>query len=136
MSYSKIALAGTVGSVPKTMTIDEQLNYTTFTLYIRATYVAEPKGWDYYYEAHRIVCVGTLGEFALSIKMDAKIEVEGELRSRLHTIHLTENKDLQITYRVWEIIATSIRPDMSYAAATQKGDVSAALNALYKPVES
>jgi single-stranded DNA-binding protein len=131
MSYSKISLAGTVGSVPKTLTIKEDLTYTAFDLFTGGSYPGKSGEAVEYHERHRITCVGTLDILARSIKMGARIVVEGELRSLRQTLDLNSRVDIQITYRVWEVVANSIRQDDNYPTANSEREVAAALIARY-----
>lgn len=131
MSHNKVSLAGMVGSVPKTVTIREDLTYTSFDLFTEGSYQNEAEEEVGYHERHRIICVGTLDTFARSVRMGAHLVVEGELRSHRETLDLNHRVDIQITFRVWEVVANSIQPDIDDHGATQERDTAAALIARY-----
>lgn len=136
MHYNQISIAGMVGSVSKTLLIKGDLYYTTFTLHSHGHYLTASGEEENYYEAYEIVCVGSLEKVGRSISMGQMVEFEGELRSRIRTIDLNHRADIRISYRCWEVVATSIRPNMSYTAANQTENVTEALIALYPPEES
>ena len=131
MSHNKVSLAGMVGSVPKTLTIKEDIPYTSFDLFTDGSYQNRAGKEVGYHERHRIICVGTLDTFARSVKMGAHLVVEGELRSHRETLDLNHRADIQITFQVWEVVATSIQPDVNDHGARQEGATAAALIARY-----
>ncbi len=120
MSHYKLSLAGVVGSAPKTLLIKGDLTYTAFDLFTGGSYQNKSGEEIEYRERHRIVCVGTLDTLARSLKMGANVVVEGELRSRPQTLDLNDRVDIQITFRVWEVVAISIQRDMDDPAVKQE----------------
>jgi hypothetical protein len=65
--------------------------------------------------------------------MGTQVEVEGELRTRRHATYIGVPAEIQIIYCRHEVVATSIKPFMSYATSAQEINVDEVLIALYRP---
>lgn len=133
MNRNTISLAGVVLGVPKTKPIDGTLTYTTFDLCTHGSHEHRSGTKVSWHEVHHIVCVGSLDLFVRLVTMGTEIEVEGEVRSRRYTTYIGEPAEIQVIYWRREVVATLIRPYLSYAAAAQESNVDEALIALYRP---
>jgi hypothetical protein len=133
MNRNASSLAGMILGAPKTQMINGSLTYTTFDLCTHGSHELRSGTRVCWHEVHHIVCVGSLDAFAPELRMGTEVEVEGELRSRRHTTYIGDPAEIQIIYWRHEVVATSIKPFMSYAAAAQESNVDEVMIALYRP---
>jgi hypothetical protein len=125
-----ISLAGIISSVPATFSIDNDLTYTSFRLRVHGAYL-DSNGDSYSYaEEHTIICVGKLHHFIRAIPRDHEIEVDGELRSRIHVLRIGGPVAIEVSYPLSEVVATTIRWLDLTLSRTAADD---SLIALYKP---
>ncbi len=125
-----ISLTGIIASVPATFNIDNDLTYTSFRLLVHGRYL-DSKGDEYSYdEQHTIICVGNLEHFIRAIPRDHDIEVDGEVRSRIHVLRIGGDVAIEVSYPFTEIVANTIRW-LDLTLSRKAADDS--LIALYKP---
>jgi len=127
---NSISLAGIIASVPATFSIGNDLTYTSFRLRVHGSYL-DSKGDPYSYaEEHTVICVGKLDQFIRCIPRDQEIEIDGELRSRIHVLRIGGHVEIEVAYPRSEVVASSIRWLDLTLSRTAADDT---LIALYKP---
>src|SRR5580693_942801 len=82
MYQNKVNLIGFIGNDAEVHTANER-NFTTFSVATKSSY-KDKKSGEYvsHTEWHRCVVFGKLAEFAATLTKGARIQIEGELRSR------------------------------------------------------
>jgi hypothetical protein len=127
---SSISLAGIIASVPVRFSISNDLTYTSFRLRVHGSYL-DSQGAPYSYaEEHTVICVGKLDYLIRAIPRDQMIEVDGELRSRIHVLRVGGPLEIDVAYPLSEVVADTIRWLDLTLSRTAADD---SLIALYKP---
>lgn len=102
MYQNRLSIIGFTGKDGEQKFTKTGIPFTILSVATKASWKNKDTGeWDSRTEWHRIVCWAKLGEFALSLKSGAHVQVEGELRSREY------QKD-GANHRVWECKAYRI----------------------------
>ena len=102
MYLNSVTLTGFLGGDAETRTIKDDVSLTVFSVATKNSWKDPESGeWVSRTEWHRVIAWSKLGEFALSLKSGAHVQVEGELRSREY------QKD-GAKHRVWECKAFRI----------------------------
>ncbi|MFP5229509.1 MAG: single-stranded DNA-binding protein [Acidobacteriota bacterium] len=127
-----ISLIGIIASVPATLRLSNGQAYSSFLLRVHGSYL-DTDGDPYsYHDQHPVVCVGALDRFIHTVPPDAQIEVEGELRSRLHVLRMDGPVQIEVAYYRAEVVADSIRFNNHSVSRGEDGSDDA-LIALYTP---
>jgi len=102
MYQNRLSLIGFTGKDGEQKFTQNGVPFTILSVATKASWKNKDTGvWESRTEWHRIVAWSKLGEFALSLKSGAHVQIEGELRSREY------QKD-GINHRVWECKASRI----------------------------
>jgi single-strand DNA-binding protein len=101
MYLNRLTLIGFIGADAEAKTGNRGSQFTVFSVATKRSWKNAQGGWESRTEWHHCVAFGKLGEFALTLKKGAHVEVEGELRSREY------EKD-GVTHRVFECCVESI----------------------------
>jgi hypothetical protein len=129
---NSISLVGIIACVPATFRIGNGQTYTTFLLRVHGSYLDEQGDPYSYFDQHTVVCVGAIERFIRAAQSDGQIEVVGELRSRLHILHLGGPVAIEVAYYRAEIVADSVRSN-NRSVSRAEDDSDSTLIALYKP---
>ena len=127
---NSISLAGIIASVPVRFSIGNGLTYTSFRLRVHGSYLDSQDAPYSYAEEHTVICVGKLDYFIRAIPRDQVVEVDGELRSRIHVLRIGGPVEVEVAYPLSEVVASSIRWLDLTLSRTSADEV---LIALYKP---
>lgn len=127
---NQISLTGIIASVPATFSAGDGLMYTSFRLRVHGSYLDSKDDPYSYADMHTVICIGKLDQFIRIIPRDDQIEVRGELRSRIHSLHVGGPIDIEVAYPFSEVVADSITWRDLTLARTGGYDI---LIALYKP---
>jgi single-strand DNA-binding protein len=101
MYQNKVTLIGFLGNDAEVRSNDNR-SLTTLSLATKSSYKKNGKYIEHT-EWHRCIAFGKLGEFAVTLKKGAHVQVEGELRSRKY-----DSKKTNSEQTVWEIRVNSI----------------------------
>lgn len=102
MYQNRLSLIGFTGKDGERKFTQSGVPFTILSVATKASWKNKDTGeWESRTEWHRVVAWSKLGEFALSLKSGAHVQIEGELRSR-------EYQQDGINRRVWECKASRI----------------------------
>ena len=125
-----VSLTGIIASVPTTVTVGNNLTYTSFRLRVHAAYLGDNDDAYAYVDEHTIICVGQLTDMLRILPREEEINVGGELRTRIHVYRIGEPININIAYPFSEVVANSITwRDLTFKRTAGEDT----LIALYKP---
>jgi single-strand DNA-binding protein len=101
MYLNRLTLIGFIGADAEAKTSNRGSRFAVFSVATKRSWKNAQGSWESRSEWHHCLAFGKLGEFAVSLKKGAHVEVEGELRSREY------EKD-GVTHRVFECCVESI----------------------------
>ena len=103
MYLNRLTAIGFLGADPEVRNANNR-SFTTLSLATKSSYKDKKSGqYVAHTEWHRCVVFGKLAEFAATLTKGARVQVEGELRSREIA---TKNSDFK--RRIWEVRVDSI----------------------------
>ena len=118
MYHNQVSLIGFLGGDAEVRKANNR-SFATLSLATKSSYKDKKRG-DYVAQTewHRCVVFGKLAEFAATLTKGARVQIEGELRSREIA---TKNSDFK--RRIWEIQVDSIlKLDRAEKAGPENAD--------------